>query len=64
VAGANLDSAHENVRVAHDRYHEGVIPSSELLDAETALLRAGLDRANALAQVRVALANLERAVGR
>jgi outer membrane protein len=64
VAGANLDSAHENVRVARDRYHEGVIPSSELLDAETALLRAGLDRTNALAQVRVALANLERAVGR
>jgi outer membrane protein len=63
VAVANLDSAHENVRVARDRYHEGVIPSSELLDAETALLRAGLDRTNALAQVRVALANLERAVG-
>ena len=64
VAVANLDSAHENVRVARDRYHEGVIPSSELLDAETALLRAGLDRTNALAQVRIALANLERAVGR
>jgi len=64
VASANLDSARENVRVARDRYHEGVIPSSELLDAETALLRAGLDNANALAQVRLALANLERAVGR
>jgi outer membrane protein len=64
VAGRNLDSARENVRVAHDRYHEGVIPSSELLDAETALLRAGLDRANALTQVRVALANLDRALGR
>jgi outer membrane protein len=64
VAVANLDSAHENVRVTRDRYHEGVIPSSELLDAETALLRAGLDRTNALAQVRVALANLERAAGR
>jgi outer membrane protein len=64
VAGANLDSARENVRVARDRYHAGVIPSSELLDAETALLRAGLDRTSALAQVRVALANLERAAGR
>lgn len=64
VAGANLDAARENVRVARDRYHAGVIPSSELLDAETALLRAGLDRTNALAQVRVALANLERAAGR
>jgi outer membrane protein len=64
VADRNLDSAHENVRVARDRYHEGVIPSSELLDAETALLRAALDRTSALAQVRLALANLERAVGR
>jgi outer membrane protein len=64
VADRNLDSARENVRVAHDRYHEGVIPSSELLDAETALLRAGLDRANALTQVRVALANFDRALGR
>ncbi len=64
VAVANLDSAHENVRVARDRYHEGVIPSSELLDAENALRRAGLDRTDALAQVRVALANLERAAGR
>jgi outer membrane protein len=64
VAVNNLDSAQENVRVARDRYREGVIPSSELLDAETALLRAGLDRTNALVQVRLALANLERAVGR
>ncbi|HEY6320489.1 MAG TPA: TolC family protein [Thermoanaerobaculia bacterium] len=64
VAVANLDSAHENVRVARDRYHEGVIPSSELLDAETALLRAGLDSANALTQVRLARANLEHAAGR
>jgi outer membrane protein len=64
VADNNLDSARENVRVARDRYHEGVIPSSELLDAETALLRAALDRTNSLTQVRLALANLERAVGR
>jgi outer membrane protein len=64
VALRSLDSAHENVRVARDRYHEGVIPSTELLDAETALLRSGLDRANALTQVRIALANLARALGR
>jgi ABC-2 type transport system ATP-binding protein len=64
VAARSLDSAQENVRVAHDRYHEGVIPSSELLDAETALLRAGLDRTAAQAQVRLALANLDRALGR
>jgi outer membrane protein len=64
VAGRSLEAAKENVRVARDRYQEGVIPSSELLDAETALLRVGLDQTSAATQVRVALANLDRAVGR
>ncbi len=41
----NVEAARESVRVAQDRYHEGVIPSSELLDAETArLLRAASTR--------------------
>jgi outer membrane protein TolC len=64
VAARGHDSARENVRVARDRYQAGAIPSSELLDAETALLRAGLDLTNAMAQVRLALANLDRAAGR
>jgi len=64
VADRNLEAARENRRVAADRYGEGVIPSSELLDAETALLRAGLDQTSASTQVHVALANLDRAVGR
>jgi outer membrane protein len=64
VAERNVESARENVRVSQDSYREGVIPSSELLDAETALLRAGLDRTSALAQLRIAAAGLDRAVGR
>jgi len=63
VTERNLEAARENVKVAKDRYREGVIPSTELLDAETALLRAGLDQTSAATQVRVALANLEHAVG-
>jgi outer membrane protein len=64
VAARNLDAAKENVRVARDRYTEGVVPSTELLDAETALLRAGLDQTSASTQVRIGLANVDRAVGR
>jgi outer membrane protein len=64
VTARNLDAAKENVRVARDRYTEGVVPSTELLDAETALLRAGLDQTSASTQVRIALANVDRAVGR
>ncbi len=57
-------AARENQRVAGDRYHEGLVASSDLLDAEVALQRAGVDRAEALAQLRLAAANLERAIGR
>jgi outer membrane protein TolC len=58
-----LESARENLRVTRNRYREGVVPSSELLDAEIALQRAGLNRAETLAQLQLAIADLRRAVG-
>lgn len=64
VARAGLEAARENERVTRDRYREGVTPSSELLDAESLTLRAGLDVTEALSGVRVALARIEKAVGR
>jgi outer membrane protein TolC len=64
VADRGLEAARENHKVAQDRYREGVIPSSELLDAETALERADLARTEALASLRLAAAGLDRAVGR
>lgn len=63
VARRNLEAARENLRVSRDRYREGVAFSSDLLDAETAQLRAGLDETQSVIQLRLALANLERAVG-
>jgi outer membrane protein len=64
VADRGIESARESRKVAQDRYREGVIPSSELLDAETALERAELARTEALAAARLAAAGLDRAVGR
>lgn len=64
VARAGLEAAIENERVTRDRYREGVSPSSELLDAEALTLRAGLDVVEAVSGVRVAIARIERAVGR
>ena len=64
VAERGLASARENARVARDRYREGLIPSSELLDAETNLLRAGLSLSEAENGLRLALDGLDRAVGR
>jgi outer membrane protein TolC len=64
VATRSLESARENVQVSRDRFREGLTRNSELLDAETALLRADLDRTSALAGIRIAAARLDRAVGR
>jgi outer membrane protein TolC len=64
VAERGVESARESLRVTRERYREGVTPSSELLDAEVALQRAGLNRAESMARLRLALAGLERALGR
>ena len=40
VAERSVESAAESRRVAGDRYREGVIPSSELLDAEARIVQA------------------------
>ncbi len=56
VAERSVESALENRRVAGDRYREGVIPSSELLDAENAYERAALARTEAMAALRLAAA--------
>ena len=64
VAQRGIEAARDAVRVAKDRYQEGVLSSSELLDAETRLLRAQLDATQNEVQIQVALAALTRAVGR
>jgi outer membrane protein TolC len=64
VAERNLDAARENVRVSQDRYREGLIPASELLDAQSRLLQAGLQRTRSATRLQQARANLDRAVGR
>lgn len=64
VSERNLEAARESLRVSRDRYREGLAASSELLDAETALLRAGLDRTSTVSRLHIAIANLNRAAGR
>lgn len=64
VAAQGLEAAREDLRVASDRHREGVAGSSDRLDAEARLLRAGLDHTQALAAVRLSQAALERATGR
>jgi outer membrane protein len=64
VAQRAIEAAREAVRVAKDRYAEGVLSSSELLDTEIRLLRVFLEATQNEAQIQVATANLDRAIGR
>ena len=64
AAASAVNAATEARRVVEERYRAGVIGQIEVLDAEFVLLQAELDRARALANVRLAEARLDRAVGR
>jgi outer membrane protein len=64
AARDGVRSAAEARRVVAERYTVGVATSTEVLDAQLALLQAELDRTRALAAIRLAEARLDRALGR
>ncbi len=59
-----VDSAQENFRLSQGRFDAGVGTIIELTDAQLALTQAQSTEAQALADYRIAIAQLERALGR
>jgi outer membrane protein TolC len=59
-----IRSAQEARRVVGERFSVGVATSTEVLDAQVGLLQAELDRTRSVANLRLAEARLERALGR
>lgn len=64
AAEDGVRSAAEARRVVADRFDAGVATNTDVLDAQTDLLTAELDRTRALAQSRLVEARLNRAMGR
>ena len=64
AAETGVRAAREAHRVVTDRYRQGVATSTEVLDAQVALVVAELDRTRAVAGTRLAEARLNRALGR
>ncbi len=64
AADEGIRAATEAERVVNERYSAGVATGTDVLDAQVARLQADLDRARAVAGVRLAQARLERALGR
>src|SRR5439155_291934 len=63
-ANLRVASAQENFRLAQGRFDAGVGTILELTDAQLALTQAQNTESQALADYRIALARLDRAVGR
>lgn len=64
AAADGVRSAAEARRVVADRFAAGVATSTDVLDAQIALLQAELDRTQGVATARLADARLARALGR
>jgi outer membrane protein TolC len=64
AAQASVASAQENFKLAQGRFDAGVGTILELTDAQLALTEAQSTEAQALADYRIAIARLERALGR
>jgi len=63
AADDEVRAAVEAERVVGERYRAGVATATDVLDAQVARLQAELDRTRAVADVRLAEARLERAIG-
>ena len=59
-----MQAATEARRVVGERFAAGVATSTDVVDAQVAILQAQMDRTQAVASARLAEARLNRAVGR
>jgi outer membrane protein TolC len=64
VAQKSLDTAREALDAARTRYRVGLSTSLERLDAEVSLTRAKTNHIHALSMYNIAVAELERAMGK
>lgn len=63
VSERGVAQAAENYRVMKGKFAQGLVPNSELLDAELALLQARLNQTQSLVEYELAVAQLSRAIG-
>ena len=63
MAKNNVKSAEENLRCAQVGFREGVIPSTDVMAAQTAWQKAHSDKIDAEVDLRVSEVNLEKALG-
>jgi outer membrane protein TolC len=63
VAAKTVTQAEENFRITNEKYKEGLVLTSDLLDADVDLLRAKTSYTQALVEYELSLAKLEKSLG-
>lgn len=63
MANKNVDKANENLRCANLGFKEGVIPSTDVMAAQTAWLQAESQKIDAQIEVKLSQAGLKKALG-
>lgn len=63
VAAQSVAQAEENLRVTRERFAHGVASSTDVLDADVALLQAQINRTQSAIDMAIAQARLEKAMG-
>jgi len=63
VTEAAVAQAHESAELTRARFEEGLMISTQLIDAETALIAARVRRAESEGDQRIAIAALRKALG-
>lgn len=64
VSKKSVEQAEENYRITKDKYNQQLATSTDLIDAEVALLNAKTNLTNALVDLKLAKTKLEKSVGR
>lgn len=64
AAHINVKQAEENYRVTQNKFSEGLVNNTEMLDANAALTRARVAKTSALSDYLTSLANIERVAGK
>ena len=63
MATSNVDKANENLRCANLGFHEGVIPSTDVMEAQTAWLQAQSQKIDAEIDVKLSQVDYKKALG-
>lgn len=63
VAELGLTLAKENLRITNDRFKQGLATSSEIIDAEVALIQANANYSSALVDLEISVAQINQSIG-